>query len=176
MPIIRPSPSEKSIRSRMPAVTASPTRAAAARAPNWSSSAAARLSEAVIDNSSPVCRSVWMPAPVRIRRTALIRSRCASSYIPRERNQNPVRQAMVSTRNRPKIAITDTAIAAGSAVATARSMTVPIATGTSASQTWCSDQNSAPSAAARRCRRKIPRISRRVALRSGTMIHPKGED
>ena len=75
---------------------------------------------------------------------------------------------MVRTRNRPKIAITDTAIADRSEVATARSITVPMATGTSASQTWCRDQNRAPRAVARRWRRKIPPTSRRVARGSCT--------
>ncbi len=131
-----PSPRARSIRSRKKADRIKPSTAATVRLPSSSTSAAALASEVVIDNSSPLVLLVEMPVPVRMRRTASERSRCASAREPLARTQAPVRQLAVRVMKTAKMPTTDNARAVGSEGRTAASTAIPMATGTSTSQVW----------------------------------------
>ena len=72
-----------------------------------------------MDSTSPLVRSVSIPEPVSIRRTACSRNRCPSSCTPLARNHAPVRQQVVKRTNSAKVLTAAMIMAVPSEVRTA---------------------------------------------------------
>ena len=72
-----------------------------------------------MDSTSPLVRSVSMPEPVSIRRTACSRNWCPSSCTPLARNHAPVRQQVVSRMNSANVPTAAMIMAVPSEVRTA---------------------------------------------------------
>src|SRR5699024_2558109 len=139
--------------SRKTAAVIMPSTEAIPRPACWKDMEAVSASAEAIESTSPEARSAGRFAEVSAAWVISTRSACASRSRAALHERAPKRYPRLSTGNSAPTPMIETMSIGHDSGMIARSTTIPISTGTSASQTWHSESMKAPSSSSDRRRR-----------------------